>query len=143
MQVQLLNDNLVGYKMDHLGYVVKNLNASIARFVKEGAEILIEPVDDNIQRVRICMLKIKGNIKIELVAPLDLDNSPVKTRIDLGGGLDHICFTTNNLNEALQLEKANGSVIVCQPVWAEAFKRHIAFVHRRSGLLVELLEDIF
>ena len=130
------------YKVAHLGYVVKNINSSLKRFLKEGAKILIEPIDDEIQGVRICLLKIKGDIDVELVAPLNLENSVIQARLQRGGGLDHVCFSTDNIHEALRIEKEQGGLVVCPPVWSIAFNCYLAFVQRRSGLVVEFLEDI-
>jgi hypothetical protein len=33
----------------------------------------------------------------------------------------------------------NGAIVVCSPIFAVAFNRDVAFVHRRSGLLLEFM----
>lgn len=124
----------------HIGYVVENVDSSLKRFLKEGAEIIIPPITDKIQKVKICLLCLSKDVNIELVAPIDLNNSPIMTRLTKGGGLDHLCFFTNDIDKSLDLEERNGSIIVCPPVWSVAFNQKIAFVHRRSGLIVEFLE---
>ncbi len=131
----------LNYKISHVGYVVENINYSLKKFIREGAKVLIEPSQETSQRVWICLIEIQGGIKIELISPLDSNNSPIKSRLSKGGGLDHICFEVSDIEKALEQEKANGGIIICPKVPAIVFKNHmIAFVYRPSGLIVELME---
>ncbi len=127
------------YKLAHLGYVVENIDRELKRFIKEGAEILSSPIDDTYQKVKICLIKIKGDVTIELISPLTAD-SPIISRLNKGGGLDHICFYTDDLEKTIEHEQDNGAILVCPPVTAIAFSTRIAFVHRRSGLITEFIE---
>jgi methylmalonyl-CoA/ethylmalonyl-CoA epimerase len=124
----------------HLGYVVARLDISLKQFQREGGKILIPPIDDPLQKVKVCLLKMDDRVDIELVSPLDPDDHPVKARLRRGGGLDHICYWVDNLEIALSEEQQQGSIVICPPIHAVAFNREIAFVHRRSGLLVEFIE---
>ena len=123
----------------HLGYVVPDLESAQRRFVREGGEVTIEPTVDPLQNVVVCLLRMDGAVDIELVAPLDAENNPVGGRLARGGGLDHICYSVDCLAEALASEEAMGSLVVSPPRPAVAFGRDVAFVHRRSGLVVELM----
>lgn len=140
-------------RLHHLGYVGKDLAAMARRFLAEGAEPVPcpggpggEPVEDPVQRVRVQFLRAPGTGEIwELVAPLGPpEDSPLAGRLGRGGGLDHVCYeleaSDGGLEEALEGERARGGQIVCAPVLAAAFQRRIAFVFRRSGRLVELVE---
>ena len=124
-------------ELAHLGYVVADMEAGLRRWVDGGASVVIEPTDDPIQRVTCALLDSDGT-PIELVAPLD-DDSPVRSRLKRGGGLDHICYFTDSLTDELEREVANGSIVVVEPVHAVTFGRDIAFVHRRTGLVVEYM----
>ncbi|OQW93752.1 MAG: hypothetical protein BWK79_09525 [Beggiatoa sp. IS2] len=123
----------------HLGYVVPHLDRALKQFQREGGKILIPPIEDPLQKVKVCLLQLDEIVHIELVSPLHPDDHPVKARLRRGGGLDHLCYYVENLETALLLEQQQGGMVVCPPIYAVAFEREIAFVHRRSGLLIELM----
>ena len=123
----------------HLGYVVRNMDRSITRFTNEGAELVIEPKADPLQKVVCALLRVDGAVDIELVAPIAEGDSPVDSRLARGGGLDHVCYHVPDVAEALARDVVGGSVVVCEPVYACVFDRQIAFVQRRSGLIVEFM----
>jgi methylmalonyl-CoA/ethylmalonyl-CoA epimerase len=126
-------------ELAHLGYVVPAIEPALRRFVQEGAEVLIEPTVDPIQRVSCCVVRGDGGVAIELVAPLVRGDSPVEARLKRGGGLDHICYLVDDLDAALAEERALGALVVCDPVPAVTFGRLVAFVQRRSGMVIELM----
>ena len=101
--------------------------------------MLIHPTDDPIQKVTCALLRLADGIDVELVAPIDPEDSPVSARLRRGGGLDHICLAVDEVADELVEEERKGSIVVCPPVHAVTFDRTIAFVHRRSGLLIELM----
>lgn len=123
----------------HLGYVVRNMDTAIQRFVAEGARILIPPILDPVQRVYVCLLALAGDVPLELVAPAGFPDCPIQGRLARGGGLDHLCYQVDDLEQAIALEEGAGSMVVCRPCHAIAFGRDVAFVHRRSGLVVEYM----
>jgi len=126
-------------ELAHVGYVVRDMDAALRRFRAEGAEVVIAPTPDPIQRVSCCLLRCDGAVDVELVAPLVPGDSPVESRLKRGGGLDHVCYLVDDLDAALAAETANGALTVCEPTYAVTFDRTIAFVQRRSGLIVELM----
>lgn len=130
------------YQIGHLGYVVKNMEKSILQFEKEGAVLTIPPTIDMIQKVTVCLLKMEGNIDIELVSPIKDVPSPLDSRLKRGGGLDHICYTVKNMQEAINKESQQGAYLLHQPSFATAFNANVAFLFRPSGLLVELMEFV-
>ena len=69
--------------------IVSDMEAAIRRWSETGAEVVIEPTDDPIQRVTCCLLRTDGSVDIELVAPITPGDSPVDNRLKRGGGLDH------------------------------------------------------
>ena len=123
----------------HLGYVVPDLDGALRRFVREGAVVSVPPTPDPIQKVVVCLLRIDEAVDVELVAPINENDCPIRSRLARGGGLDHLCYFVDDLAEAIAAEQACGALIVCQPCYAVAFRRRVAFVHRRSGLVVELM----
>lgn len=133
-------------KRHHIGWVGRDLARMCRAFVKEGAEIATEPIPDPLQRVVVQLLREPETGELwELLAPLEGEiDSPLVARIARGGGLDHVCLeleaADGALDDVLAGEVARGGRILCPPVMAAAFCRRIAFVYRRSGRVVELIE---
>jgi len=113
--------------------------SALKRFTDEGATVLVEPIDDPIQRVTVALLSIDGDVPLELVAPTPGLDSPIEARLRRGGGLDHFCFSVPDVGSSLAEEEERGSLIVCPPVFAVAFTRTVGFVQRRTGLVVEYI----
>ncbi|MEE8558976.1 MAG: VOC family protein [Myxococcota bacterium] len=126
-------------ELAHLGYVVRDMASALRRFELEGAIVLIPPTSDPLQRVEVCLLNVDETIAIELVAPMDDGESPIRARVGRGGGLDHVCYTVDDVGEALAEEESKGAIVVCPPTYAIAFDREVGFVHRRSGVVVEYM----
>jgi methylmalonyl-CoA/ethylmalonyl-CoA epimerase len=128
-------------KIAHLGFVVKDIDLALQSWVSSGYTIKIPKTFDPIQNVFCLVLEKDGEVDIELVSPGLIDKNPLASRLKKGGGLDHICFQTNNIQLSLEIERSNHSIIVCQPVFAETFKQRVAFVVRSGGMLVEFIEE--
>ena len=126
-------------ELAHIGYVVADMDRAVRRFETEGSVVVISPTEDPIQRVSCCLVRTDDAIDIELVAPLVSGDSPVEARLKRGGGLDHVCYFVDDLEESLASEIGAGALVDCEPTYAVTFDRDIAFVHRRSGLVVELM----
>lgn len=125
--------------LHHVGYVVPRMGPALTRWVDEGATVVVEPVDDPVQRVTVALLTIDAGVPVELVAPIPGLDSPITARLRRGGGLDHFCFSVRDVGGQLELEAERGSVVLCPPVYAVAFRRRIGFVQRRSGVVVEFV----
>ena len=127
----------------HVGFVV----ASIQNTVQSFSEILQVDWDTHIfhdsnQGVRVTFLKSRreGDPLWELVEPAD-ENSPVHSFAARGGGLHHVCYVVENLEEALARARSLGALITRQPMPAVAFGgRRIAWIYTRNRLLIEYLE---
>jgi methylmalonyl-CoA/ethylmalonyl-CoA epimerase len=133
-------------RLHHLGWVGNDLARMRAGFERDGAEVVSPPIDDPIQRVTVQFLREPATGELwELVVPLgDPAGSPLASRLGRGGGLDHVCYELEagdgTLEDRVAAELARGARVVCEPVIATAFERRIAFVFRRSGRLIELVE---
>lgn len=134
-------------KQHHIGWVGRNLERMRQSFVREGAQVVTEPIADPLQRVRVQFVREPGTGELwELVAPLEgATDSPLLARLSRGGGFDHVCWELGaddgTLEDLLAREVAGGARIVCEPVIATAFERRIAFVFRRSGRIIEFVEQ--
>jgi methylmalonyl-CoA/ethylmalonyl-CoA epimerase len=127
----------------HVGFVV----ASIANSVHGFASALEMEWDEHVfhdpnQGVRVTFLKGRhaGDPLWELVEPAD-DKSPVQSFAAKGGGLHHVCYVVDNLEQALAGARSAGAIVTRPPMPAVAFGgRRIAWVYTKNRLLIEYLE---
>ncbi len=129
--------------LHHIGYVVASIAESIDRWRLELSAISVTEVfEDPIQRARVAFLSLPpdGLAKVELVEGLGSD-SPIARFLDKGGGLHHLCFEVDELDQHISSMQAQKAMLVRHPKPAVAFGgRLIAWMLTREKLLVEYLE---
>ena len=127
----------------HIGFVVASIQSSVQGFLQSLDAKWDEKIfQDPHQGVRVAFLRSRtpANPVVELVEPAG-DDSPVIPFLKRGGGLHHLCYEIDNLEEQLQLSRAQRGIVVRPPLPAVAFEgRRIAWVYTRNKLLVEYLE---
>ena len=126
-------------RLHHVGYVVANMRGGIRRFEDGGGTLVVGPTDDATLGVTCALVRLPERVDIELVAPLSGADSPVTARLSRGGGLDHLCFWVEDLDASLQRELDADALLLVSPTYAVTFDSTVAFVQRRSGLVVELM----
>jgi len=131
------------WRLHHVGFVVNSIEAVADRFAKSiGATWDHKITHDPLQLVRVSFI---GGGKpsctsVELVEPAGAD-SPVGRFLQRGGGLHHLCYEVEQLEEQLSFSRSAGGVIVKPPLPAAAFDgRRIAWVVTKDKLLLEFLE---
>jgi methylmalonyl-CoA/ethylmalonyl-CoA epimerase len=129
--------------LHHLGFAVSSIPAVAEEFaLSTSARWNGEIIYDPIQRVRVSFFSPADsrNPVFELVEPAS-EASPVTNFLKKGGGLHHVCYEIDNLDEGLREARSVGLVIVAHPAPAVAFAgRRIAWVCSKRRLLMELLE---
>ncbi len=132
-----------GATMHHIGFVVASIDDIGDRFAQSiGGSWDRKIYDDPLQRVHVTFLRAGFDTDplIELIEPAT-EQSPVDDFLKRGGGLHHICYEVENLDEQLALSRSRGALLVRKPVPAVAFgDRRIAWVYTKQKLLVEYLE---
>ncbi len=130
-------------RLHHVGFVVDSIDSVAERFAKSlGAEWDGKITFDPLQGVKVSFIwgSDPAATSIELVEPAATD-SPVSRFLERGGGLHHLCYEVENLEEELNYSRSVGGVVVRQPLPAVAFGgRRIAWVITRDKLAVEFLE---
>jgi len=76
-----------------------------------GFKKAVGPIADEKQGVKIIFLEIDGGTQLELLEPLG-PGSPVQRHLKKGGGLYHLCFEVENLDETLERVQEDGKAIV-------------------------------
>jgi methylmalonyl-CoA/ethylmalonyl-CoA epimerase len=129
-------------RLHHIAYVCENVEQKADELCRLlGYEIESSPVIDENQNVRILFLIHKDCSRLELLEPYGTQ-SPVRKFLEKGGGLYHLCFEVDNLDEALhRITSNNQAYIVKQPAVAPAIgSRRVAFVVTAGNDLIEFVE---
>lgn len=128
-------------KVDHIGIAVKSIDAVKDYYIHTlGLQLqAIEEVES--QRVRVAFLDA-GNVKIELLEPLN-DESPVAKFIEKRGeGVHHIAFGVSDIRTRMkQLDEKGVQLLQDEPKLG-AGGAEVAFLHPKSsfGVLYELCD---
>lgn len=129
--------------LHHVGYAVRSIAGSLEQWrAALSATGVSGPFDDPVQRARVAFLEFApgGATLLELVEPLD-ESAPLARFLEKGGGLHHLCFEVDDLDEHLVRMKARKAMLLRHPQPAVAFGgRRIAWMVTREQLLVEYLE---
>ena len=128
-------------RLHHVGIVVEDL----AKYGEAYGKFLGLSVDspayhDPIQKVHIQFWKDGGGNLLELIEPAAPD-SPVHGVLKKGGGLNHLCYEVDDLDEEVRLALEQGAISASPVAPAVAFSgRRVAFVFFPKLDLVEFLE---
>ncbi|MDP6172769.1 MAG: VOC family protein [Rhodospirillales bacterium] len=128
-------------RLDHIGIVVEDLDQAKERYGDwYGFTKVTDMVFDPVQKVRLVFVETGPGPRLELIEAVGED-SPVLKYAQTGGGLHHLCYEVDQLEDALSGMRAKGALIVCPPVPAVALQnRRIAFIYTRDKQLIEFLE---
>ena len=128
-------------KVDHIGIAVRNLNEVLPYYTETlGCPLLkIEEVES--QKVRVAFIDA-GNIKLELLEPLDESGAVYKFIEKRGEGIHHIAFGVDNIEERMAQLRENGVKLLSEQPNPGAGGALVAFLHPKSsnGVLYELCE---
>lgn len=127
----------------HVGFVVRSIEQTIQGFVRSlEAHWDGVVVPDPAQKVRVTFLQSRNAADplFELIEPADED-SPVSAAVKKGGGIHHVCYVVDSIDEQLVRCQEQRAIILRRPTPAVAFGgRKIAWVYTRNKLLIEYLE---
>jgi len=127
----------------HVGFVVLSIEDSAKGFIESlGARWDGVIVHDPHQSVRVTFLagRNPADPLFELIEPA-AEDSPVMSLAKKGGGIHHVCYLVDSLDEQLGKCRSMSAIVVRPPTPAAAFDgRRIAWVYTRNKLLIEYLE---
>lgn len=127
--------------IDHIGIVVKSLERGIKQWETVfGYSQFTEIVQNTRQKVRVVFLNKDNSMLVKLIEPSDQD-SPVMEFAKKGGGLHHLCFRCNDLDETIETLREKRMRLITPPEPGEAFENDlIAFMLGQNGLNIELID---
>lgn len=128
--------------ISHLGLAVRSVREA-GRFYSEVLNLSAgsrETVAD--QKVQVSMHPV-GEARIELIEPTDPSSTVAQFLEKHGEGVHHLCFSVEDIAEALKELKAKGIRLIDETPRPGAGGCKIAFLHPESthGVLIELNEE--
>lgn len=127
--------------IDHVGIVVATLEDGIKQWqtlfgYRQQSEIVV----NTRQQVRVAFLGKPDSLTVKLIEPSS-SSSPISSLAKRGGGLHHICFKCDNIEDQIPKLESGGARVVVRPQPGEAFNGHdIAMLLARNNLAVELID---
>ena len=128
------------YAVEHIGYITKSIEKTAKTFMVFGylAESI---VNDDTQKTRICFLRKKGDVSIELVEPYP-ENETMLKMLKKGATPYHTCYRVPDIQAAYVQLQELGFAPLFSPVEASAFNnRLICYFWKNDIGLVEIVEQ--
>jgi methylmalonyl-CoA/ethylmalonyl-CoA epimerase len=127
-------------KFHHIGFATDNLDEAKSLFIKMGyvpGEVVYVPS----QKVEVCFMNKAGQPQIELITGSGT-NSPVESILKkCGPGPYHLCFSVNDINNAIENLRNEKFIILNKPVKSNAIDdNNIIFAYKKSYGLIEIVE---
>jgi methylmalonyl-CoA/ethylmalonyl-CoA epimerase len=127
--------------LHHVGYVVKSIDPIAQTYVdRYGYELSTPVIHDPLQTAFVQFLKLAGDqTYLEFVSP----DSPESKLFSASkrGGLNHLCFTTGNLEKAIAQLEESDMRLISEPKPGRAFGgRRICWLVGEDPLPIELVE---
>ena len=97
---------MMEFAIEHIGYVTKNIEKTAETFKILGysAEGI---VNDDTQKTKICFLRKKGEVSIELVEPYP-ENTTMLNMLKKGATPYHTCYTVSDVQQTYEQLKESG-----------------------------------
>jgi methylmalonyl-CoA/ethylmalonyl-CoA epimerase len=140
------------FKLEHIGLVVESID-DFKKIVKVfRPQMMTAPLADPVQKVAASFVTIgEGqNVYVELLEPADEASPVTKFLRKRGGGLHHLCFEVDDIDEATKMLQEEGFKMVVAPVDCPTYDKNldrqcpgvtrIAFFMLTDYFLVELLQ---
>jgi methylmalonyl-CoA/ethylmalonyl-CoA epimerase len=129
-------------RLHHIGIAVRDIDRAVEDHRRRlGCRPVGELFHDPMQTALIQFLSVPGDsVLIELVAP-DGPKSLLARAVRTGVGINHLCYSTDDIEAACESLREDGMVVFKDPTPAVAFGgRRIAWLMGEEWYLTELVE---
>ena len=125
--------------LDHIAIAVPDLEKAIARFADDFGLNFKGTEDVPAAKTSTAFFPV-GETQIELVHPLNGEGPIAKYLEKKPGGMHHLCFRSDNLDEDVARLKAKGYQFLSDEPQVGAHHCRVIFIHPKScdGVLIEL-----
>ncbi len=127
-------------QINHIAIAVNDIDSALG-FWRDALGLSVDHLEDVPSQKSLVAFIPVGDSEVELVQPSAKNTGVAKFLAERGGGMHHLCFEVDNLDEMLaNLKTKDVRLINEAPLVLPG--RKLAFVHPRStgGVLVELYE---
>ena len=128
--------------LDHIAIAVPDLEKSISRFMDDFG-LTFEGTQDVPTAKTSTAYFSSPPTSIELVYPLNGEGPVAKFLEKRGGGMHHLCFRSDNMEEDIKRLKEKGYVFLSDRPFIGAHNCKVIFIHPKScdGVLIELNQN--
>jgi methylmalonyl-CoA/ethylmalonyl-CoA epimerase len=129
-------------RLHHVGVLVADIPTEVERYVNRfGYEVRSDLIHDPVQTAFVQFVSLVSDpIYLEFVAP-DGPNSKLSNALRKGGGVNHLCYSTQRIDDSVQQLWESGMFVLQSPVPATAFRgRKIAWLMGSDSVPIELVE---
>lgn len=127
--------------LDHIAIAVPDLEAAIRRFMDDFGLPMAGTEDVVAAKTTTAFFNLPET-HIELIHPLNGEGPVAKYLEKRGGGLHHICFRSDDLEDDVARLKAKGYEFLSDGPTPGAHDSRVIFIHPKccDGVLIELNE---
>ncbi|KAB7708833.1 methylmalonyl-CoA epimerase [Bacillus aerolatus] len=127
--------------VDHIGIAVSSLEETMRFYTEQLGLVHMKTEEVASERVKVAFIDA-GNVKLELLEPLNNESAIAKFIEKRGQGIHHIAFKVQNIEERIQEIKKNGIRMINETPKLGAGGAEVAFMHPKSthGVLFELCD---
>lgn len=125
--------------LDHIAIAVPDLQKAITRFMEDFGLTFKGQEDVESAKTSTAFFPL-DNTQIELVHPLNGEGPIQKYLEKKGGGMHHLCFRSDNIEEDIERLTAKGYQFLSDAPTIGAHNCKVIFIHPKScdGVLIEL-----
>lgn len=128
--------------VNHIGIAVKSIEASLPFYIQTLGLKLLDIEEVKSQHVRVAFIDA-GNIKLELLEPIEGEGPVAKFLNTKGEGVHHIAFGVKDIRTRMSELKEHGVRLLQTDPKRGAGGAEVAFLHPKSayGVLYELCQE--
>jgi len=129
-------------KLDHIGIAVKDLDQAM-KLYREAFGIEPDLVyESSYTKARIAFFPI-GDVRVELIQPVDLESVVGKFLEKRGEGIHHVSYRVKDVDGSLAELEKKGVQLIDKKSRKVRENERVAFLHPKStnGVLVELIQE--
>lgn len=135
-------DPVAQLRLHHVGILVADIAAEVERYVQRfGYQVRSAIIHDPVQTASVQFVSlVSDSVYLEFVTP-DGPNSKLSNALKKGGGVNHLCYSTPRIDDAVHQLWETGMFLLQAPVPAVAFRgRKIAWLMGTDLVPIELVE---
>lgn len=130
--------------LHHIGILVTDIARTVQTYLSRyNYAVVTDVIHDPVQTAYVQFLR-GGDCEplIELVTP-DGPASKLTNAVKKGAGLNHLCYSSDDLEADCRHLRSSGMVLLQSPILAQAFPgRRIAWLMGRDCIPIELVEEV-